>query len=184
MTLLQMKKKTLALIEEINAESPYLTDDIDIQAKINFVINQVQNELVRIKKLPAMVEIEVEADEEMALADIDENIFQLNAVKNIDAEIVGDWITFKSAGTAKIFYYVYPQQIDDETLDAHVFELPIELLEIMPYGIAGDLLKSDASSDYGSIYMQRYNELMQRIDPRLNMGSIFIETDSVGGGIL
>ena len=50
MTLTEMKKKVLKLIEEINEESNLLTDDPDISAKINEVINQIQNELARIKK--------------------------------------------------------------------------------------------------------------------------------------
>ena len=52
MTLKEMKQKTLRLIEEINPESELLTDDPDIAAKINDVINQIQFELVRIKKIP------------------------------------------------------------------------------------------------------------------------------------
>ena len=40
MTLKEMKKKVLALIEELNPLSEYLTDDPDIQAKINDVINR------------------------------------------------------------------------------------------------------------------------------------------------
>lgn len=50
MTLLEMKKKVLRLIEEINDKSALLTDDPDIANKINDVINQIQNELARIKK--------------------------------------------------------------------------------------------------------------------------------------
>ena len=40
MTLKEMKQKTLRLIEEINPESELLTDDPDISAKINDVINK------------------------------------------------------------------------------------------------------------------------------------------------
>ena len=35
MTLLEMKKKTLGLIEELNPQSELLTDDPDISTKIN-----------------------------------------------------------------------------------------------------------------------------------------------------
>ena len=34
-TLKEEKEKTLALIEELNPDSPFLTDDPDIAAKIN-----------------------------------------------------------------------------------------------------------------------------------------------------
>ena len=46
-----MKKQVLKLIEEINPKSELLTDDPDISNKINDVINQIQNELARIKKI-------------------------------------------------------------------------------------------------------------------------------------
>ena len=61
MTLLELKKKVLGLIEELNAQSELLTDDPDISTKINEVINQVMFELARIKKLPKYVEISVSA---------------------------------------------------------------------------------------------------------------------------
>jgi hypothetical protein len=49
----------------------------------------------------------------------------------------------------------------------------------MPYGIAADLLKSDISAEYGSVYAQRYETLMQRLDPRYQMTTVFIE-----GGVM
>ena len=47
MTHLEMKKKVLALIEELNPDSAYLTDDPDISAKYNYVANQIMFELAR-----------------------------------------------------------------------------------------------------------------------------------------
>ena len=41
MTLKEMKMKVLALIEELNPDNPFLTEDPDIAAKINDVINQI-----------------------------------------------------------------------------------------------------------------------------------------------
>ena len=49
------------------------------------------------------------------------------------------------------------------------------MLEIMPYGIAADLLKSDVSSEYGSVYATRYESLKQMLDPRYQMTSVYIE---------
>ena len=59
MTLTEMKRKVLGLIEELNPLSEFLTDDPDIQAKINEVTNQVMFELSRFKKIPKYVEIAV-----------------------------------------------------------------------------------------------------------------------------
>ena len=59
--------------------------------------------------------------------------------------------------------------------DNYEFELSADALEIMPYGVAADLLKSDVSNNYGQIYSQRYESMLQRLDPRYSMGSIYIE---------
>ena len=49
----------------------------------------------------------------------------------------------------------------------------------MVYGVAADLLKSDVSAEYGRIYSERYEQMLQRLDPRYTMNSIYIE-----GGVL
>lgn len=176
MTLTEMKKKVLRLIEEINPESELLTDDPDIANKINDVINQIQNELSRIKKIPARDEFEVQKDEEMDFSDIDKNLYQLNIVKGVSNTIVGNTVIFEDEGTAKVFYYKYPKQITFDTLgDEFKFELSTDVLEIMPYGVAGDLLKSDISANYGQVYSNRYEQLKQQLDPRYHTGSISFE---------
>ena len=43
------------MIEEYNENEENLTEDEDFALKINSVINQIQNEICRIKKLPAYV---------------------------------------------------------------------------------------------------------------------------------
>ena len=76
----------------------------------------------------------------------------------------------------EVEYFKYPIAITDTTKDdEYTFELSDDALEIMPYGVAADLLKSDVSSNYGAIYSQRYETMLQRLDPRYNMGSIYIE---------
>ena len=50
-----------------------------------------------------------------------------------------------------------------------------DALEILPYGVAADLLKSDVSNNYGEIYSKRYETMLQRLDPRYSMGSIYID---------
>ena len=44
----------------------------------------------------------------------------------------------------------------------------------MPYGVAADLLKSDVSNGYGQIYSQRYETMLQRLDPRHSEGFIYM----------
>lgn len=178
MTLLEMKKKVLRLIEEINPKSDLLTDDPDIANKINDVINQVQNELARIKKIPASEELEVNRDDEVDFSEIAKDLFQVNIVRGVQNDIIGNTINFYGDGTAKVYYYRYPKQITAETKDdEYKFELSIDVLEIMPYGVAGDLLKSDISAQYGQVYSNRYEQMLQRLDPRYHTGSIYIEGD-------
>ena len=71
MTLKEMKQKVLGLIEELNPNSELLTDDPDIATKINDVINQVIFELVRMKKLPGYVEMEVKEGDLITYDDIE-----------------------------------------------------------------------------------------------------------------
>lgn len=175
MTLLEMKKKVLRLIEEISPNHPLLTEDVDIEEKLNDVINQIMFELIRIKKIPAYETLEVKENEEIELNKELKNFFQLDSIKDIEYESFGNIIIPKEDGIARIFYYKFPKKITKETDDSYKFEVSDEVLEIMPYGIAADLLKSDVSSQYGSIYANRYNELKQGLDPRYNTGSITIE---------
>lgn len=173
MTLEEMKKKVLALIEEIDT-SEAMTSDPDIEAKLPYVINQIQNELARMKKINAKVTKEVVENESLDLATLD-NFYQLNVIRGVDFDSVEQFITFLEEGTADIYYYKYPTTIDETTDNSFEFELSNDALEIMPYGVAADLLKSDVSNNYGQIYAARYKEMLQTLDPRYNLGSISIE---------
>ena len=172
MTLEEMKQKVYALIEEYNEDANDLTEDEDLAAKINFVINQIQNELARIKKITGYATLNVKEGREISYKDIDSMLYQLNNIRGVDYDTMADRITFNEDGTAKIYYYKYPKQINNDTDDSYKFELSTDVLEIMPYGVAADLLKSDVSSQYGSIYAARYREMVQQLDPRYGTGAV------------
>lgn len=177
MTLLEMKKQILKLIEEINPKSELLTDDPDIANKINVVINLIQNELSRIKKIPAREEVKVEKGDLEEISDLVSNLYQLNLIRDVKHNIYNSTIEFLESGTAKIFYYKYPKQITEATDEStYKFELSTDVLGIMPYGVAADLLKSDISANYGQVYANRYEQLKQQLDPRSHTGSIYIES--------
>lgn len=175
MTLEEMKYKVYAMIEEYNEDNDNYTDDEDYATKMNSVVNQIQNELSRLKKLPEYKTMEVTEGQTINLDSIDNNIYQLNVIKDVDYEMIGNTVLFKEDGTARIYYYRYPKQINQDTPDTYKFELSDDVLEIMPYGVAGDLLKSDVSNQYGQIYAQRYAELKSQLDPRYSLGSIYID---------
>ena len=182
MTLLEMKKKVLGLIEELNPDSALLTDDPDIATKINDVINQVMFELVRYKKLPKYVEMDVSEGDLITFADIEREcgyeVYQVSTIGGASyvAKANGTMFKFTEDGVAEMDVFVYPERITDKTKDkGYEFELTPDVLEIMPYGVAGDLLKSDVSAEYGNIYSARYESLKQTLDPRYQMTTISIE---------
>lgn len=182
MTLEEMNAKVLVLIEEAKAGANYDTEDPDIKAKLHDVTNQVMYELARMKKIPEYVEIPVTAGQLLKFADIEEacghEVYQLGLVAGIEYEpkAGGTVLKILEDGTAEIDVFVYPERIAANTSPkAYEFELSPDVLEVMPYGIAADLLKSDKSTEYGSIYATRYETMLQRLDPRYQMGSIYIE---------
>ena len=181
MTLKEMKTKVLGLIEELNADSPLLTEDPDIATKINDVINQVLFELARLKKIPKYVEMEVHEGDMIDFADIEKEcgyeIFQVYNIGGVkyDSKAYGTMYKMLEDGKAEIDVFVYPERITDKTKDNYEFELSADALEIMPYGVAADLLKADVSTEYGSVYATRYESMKQMLDPRYAMPFITFE---------
>lgn len=181
MTLSEMKKKVLALIEELNPKSELLTDDPDISAKMEDVITQIMFELARFKKIPDYVELEVEEGQLLRFEDItdetDYEVYQINMIRGVEYELKAQGTIIKAleSGTAEIDYFRYPTRITDKNREKYTLELSEDALEIMPYGVAGDLLKSDISTEYGVMYSRRYNEMIQQLDPRYAMTSVYID---------
>lgn len=181
MKLSEMKKKVLGLIEEVNPDNVNLTDDPDIATKINDVINQVMFELCRMKKIPKYVEVEVTEGDLIDFAALEKEvgyqIYQINLVGGVKfvPKANGTVLKILESGTAEIDVYVYPELITEKTSNSYEFELTPDVLEVMPYGVAADLLKSDVSAEYGSVYAQRYETMLQRLDPRNAMTSIYID---------
>lgn len=182
MTLLEMKKKVLGLIEELNENSEFLTDDPDIATKINDVINQIQFELARMKKIPRYIEMEVSEGDLIDFSEIEKvsgsEVYQINLVEGVDYEFKaqGTIIKVLESGTMGVDFFIYPERITEKTnAKGYEFELSNDVLEIMPYGVAGILLKSDVSMDYGRMYSEEYEAKKRELDPRYNMGSITIE---------
>lgn len=181
MTLNEMKRKVLGLIEELNPKSEILTDDPDIATKINDVINQVMYELVRMKKIPKYFEMEVKKDDLVDFTTLADEcgyeIYQVARASGVDYSPKADGTVFKVTedGTMEIECYIYPERITDKTKGGYEFEVSADVLEIMPYGIAADLLKSDVSAEYGTIYAKRYEDMKQMLDPRYQTAVISVE---------
>lgn len=181
MTLKEMKKKVLGMIEELNPLSDLLTDDPDISTKINDVTNQIMFEMCRYKKVPKYVELDVTEGDVIEFEDIEKKcgyeIYQIDrvcGVRNVP-KANGTVLKMLESGTAEIDCFVYPERISEKTKDSYEFELSNDVLEVMPYGIAGDLLKSDVSTEYGRIYADRYQEMISRLDHRYQMPTVSVE---------
>ncbi len=181
MTLKEMKQKVLGLIEELSPNHPALTEDPDIATKMNDVINQIMFELIRIKKIFKYVEMEVSAGDVVDFSELEKEcgyeVFQVILFGGVNNTPRAGGTVYKvlEDGTAEIDVAVYPERITASTKDTYEFELSADALEIMPYGVAADLLKSDVSAEYGSVYATRYESMKQMLDPRYQMPSITIE---------
>ena len=178
----EMQKKYLSLIEEVSPNNPNLTDDPDIAAKQIEVTNQVMFELARFKKIPKYVEIPVTKGQTLTFEDIKNEcgyeVYQVKMVGGVGyiPKADGTVMKFIEDGVAEIEVYAYPERITETTnAKAYEFDLSPDVLEIMPYGIAADLLKSDVSTEYGAIYAQRFETMLARLDPRYQMTGISVE---------
>lgn len=180
MTLLELKKQTMALIEELKGTiatpeegaQSVVTDDPDILAKLNYVINQIQYELAQIKRIGAKTTFTYVDTYEFDLPD---DFYQVDKI-NCDYYIYGSKIVLDTEeATMDMYYYKYPTVIDNDTDDEFELELTQDCLNAMPYGVASDILKSDVSVDY-TVYANRYSELKNGL--RLSNSSPMVYVDT------
>lgn len=203
MTLKEMKVKTFSLIEEYYPGEKGLAEDEDVLNKINGVINQIQLDLMKYRKISAKYPYKVrKSNPTIRIQDIPD-IYQLNKIVNADYssasfnvigdyEIVVDLEKNEEVKDIVIYYYKYPElvetifqatankteeEVKEEYDNSFEFELDNALLEIMPYGVAADLLKMDMISNYGKYFYERYLEMKNSIDSRKSTEMITI----VGG---
>ena len=171
MTLREMKDRVLSLIEEINPESEYLTDDPDIQEKINYVIDMKQHELARVKRLAASDIIETKENQQIDLYEEYDDFYKLKNITGVSYTLFDNLVTFNEEGEAIVNYWRYPKLITKDTdMDKYKMELSRDVLEIMPYGVAADILKSDVSAQYGRIYEEAYQRALQILDVNTSEG--------------
>jgi len=189
MTLKDMKQKTFSLIEEYYPEVTGLAEDEDVLNKINGVVNQIQMDLMKYRKINAKFTKEITSitSKEIVVNEDIENCYQ---VKNIILTPEGTYtmpdentilLDDDYEGTVDIYYYKLPTEVElnpeNETTydESFEFELDPVLLEIMPYGIAADLLKMDMISGYGRYFREEYESRKNSIDTRKTSGMIYID---------
>lgn len=189
MTLKEMKQKTFSLIEEYYPEVIGLAEDEDVLNKINGVVNQIQMDLMKYRKINAKFTKEITSitSKEIVVNEDIENCYQ---IKNIILTPEGTYtmpdentilLDDDYEGTVDIYYYKIPTKVElnpeeTETYDeSFEFELDPVLLEIMPYGLAADLLKMDMISGYGRYFREEYESRKNSIDTRKTSGMIYID---------
>lgn len=198
MTLKEMKIKVFSLIEEYYPELSGLAEDEDVLNKINGVVNSIQTDLMKYRKLPANQTITIDDENEnvIVLSETITDIYQLNKIvlkPSGESTILDPYKEYELIdddtlevdpgfrGDIIVYYYKIPAQCQltfdsDAERDAYdeefEFDIDTPLLEIMPYGIARDLLRLDMISSYGSYFERTYNELKAQIDSRRTKGMI------------
>lgn len=193
MTLKDMKIKTFSLIEEYYPEETGLAEDEDVLNKINGVVNQIQDDLMKYRKINATYtkEIDNETSKTIIINTEITDCYQLNKIilePAVDYSMPDDntiVLPEDYEGILKIYYFRYPTKVELNPAEPEEGELPYDetftfdlddvLLEIMPYGIAADLLKMDMISNYGQYFYNRYLEMKNNIDSRRTGGMIFID---------
>lgn len=197
MTLKEMKIKTFSLIEEYYPEKADLAEDSDVLNKINGVVNSIQLDLMKYRKLNASYELTIKKEDSKVinLKELLEDYYQLNQLKfseDIEYDMPNDETIILPEdyeGTFTIYYYRYPilveiifegensEEIEKNKLaedEDYEFELDADVLEVMPYGIAADLLKMDMISNYGRYFDERYRELKNTIQPSRTNSKVMI----------
>ncbi|WP_288910801.1 hypothetical protein [uncultured Thomasclavelia sp.] len=174
MTWEEIRSETLKLLEEYSENYDELTDDEDIANKIIPATNKILFELARFKKITAYEQREVSENEILDLKTLD-SFYQLKLIRGVDFDKVENFATFKENGTATIYYYKYPTLITEDTDDDFELELDLDALNIAPTGIAGTILMTDISNQYGSVFLNRYEQMLSRLDNRNDVGSITFE---------
>jgi hypothetical protein len=83
MTLVEMKQKIYIMIEEFDSEETSYTADPDLATKMNDIINQIQNELIRLKKLSTKASYTIASGNPLNLKTLP-NFYQLLKIVNVE----------------------------------------------------------------------------------------------------
>lgn len=183
MTLETLKSETLKLLQEYVEDEDELTDDEDIANNMIPAINKILFELARAKKIETYTTQNVTENQVLDLKTLS-NYYQLKTIRfkpdkeRVDEDYydkVGNYITFKENGTVTIYYYRYPTLITEDTSENFELELDMDVLNIAPTGIAGTILMTDISNQYGSIFLNQYQQMLQLLDSRTSDNLVTFE---------
>jgi predicted protein tyrosine phosphatase len=176
MTLLENIKVFLALVDEFAPNNQYFTTDEDIQEKAKLLYNPVYQELANLKTNSKTKELSYtytgqDEYEEVKLPNARKikKIFCLdekNRPTSGDYFYISDEKVMLSKKDKTRFLCEYIPKVDQITLDTpddYELTLSDELVAVLPYKVASDLLKTDPSADYQA-FERRANAMLQMLD--------------------
>jgi len=188
MTLGENKKIALSLVEEYSPDNPLLTDDEDIQIRINLLYApayQEVSERKKIMKTKVLKEITGTTSEGYTEYGTPANMYQRRRIialnennEQVEAKykVIGKKVYISNESDAQYIleYYQYPTVITEDTEDSFVLEVDQDAQMLLPYLVANDILKVDQSADY-TAFLTEYNRKLQDFDNRREIPSMIVE---------
>lgn len=196
MNLKENKILTLALIEEYNPDSDFLSDDEDIIARLNSIYNACLMNLARQKRIEKFytyedrTETDTDYYEEFSLPtdwymikSMTVKDPETNAIKGTQADYYREgnkiFINSKTKGTHVLNYYAYPKQIKpDEDDEKYKFDIDLDTQYLLPYAVASDILKSDRSVDY-TAFENKYRTELSALNTQKEEMQVFINNSGI-----
>lgn len=174
MTLEDVIKKIVKLLEEYEENNSSYTGDQDIETKIKESIDDIQVELSQIKKIPALLEIELTGEDN--IIDKPKDMYKIKRIRECKFEVLNNKIKFEDGykGKVNVYYYKFPEIINQKTDNKHVMELERDAIACLVYGVASAILKADVSANY-SVYEYKYQEMKQMLSNSVTDGLIRFE---------
>ena len=178
MTVLDVKKQFLALIDEYAPENQVLTEDEDADMKFKTLLGLAYQFMANKKPIHKTREIDHTYVDEDGYAEYslprmkqlreiivqDEN----NNIATGDYYFVGEkkiFINKRSKAKYTIGYIIEPQLINDEIDDDFELEIAQDACSFLAYKVADDILKTDPSANYAA-FSNEYQRLLQDFDTR------------------
>lgn len=189
MTLGQNKKIMLSLVQDYAPENALLTEDTDMQETMNLLYSVAYFNMAQLKKIRKSEEVVrlVGTSEHYTEYDMPTDLYQLEMVLALDKETnkptnadyytVNNKLYINDLSEAKyiVKYFAYPTEITEETSDDFELEIDLDVQHLLPYEVAGDILKADPSANYVA-FENKYINKKNSIDIRTEMPTMTIDS--------
>lgn len=178
MTLIDVKKVFLSLIDEYAPTNKVFTEDEDADEKFKTLLCPAYQEMADKKPIQKIKNMNHNYTGEDSYSEYSlPNFKQLRKVVALDEKnrpITGDYyflgnkklyINNNSNATYYIEYTIEPTVITDEIEDDFELEIDQDAQMMLPYLVANDYLKTDPSANY-SAFLNEFQRKMQEFDTR------------------